>query len=188
MVSADSCAYVEGYSARVFKQNASCRAFYQYAQEHLPRYSKVLLAMRWGNQMPENSNSISYDADFFQKFDTMLQTLSSEKQIVYLMTDNQTLSYNALRAYMLSSRIPGYRQNLYSNDEATTKGNLRIRELAAKYPNVHIIDAAAYIPENFKINGLPVYSDKDHINPYGGIELAKLFSEENKLLDTHHSH
>lgn len=46
----------------------------------------------------------------------------------------------------------------------------------------------AYIPENFKINELPVYSDKDHINPYGGIELAKLFSEENKLLDTHHSH
>ena len=104
------------------------------------------------------------------------------------MTDNQTLSYNALRAYMLSSRIPGYNQNLHSDDEATTKGNIRIRELAAKYPNVHIIDAAAYIPENFKINELPVYSDKDHINPYGGIELAKRFSEENKLLDTHHSH
>mgnify|MGYP000872624955 FL=1 len=188
MVSADSCAYVEGYSARVFKKNASCRAVYQYAKEHLPRYSKVLLAMRWGNQMPENSNSLSYDNDFFKKFDTMLQTLSSEKQIVYLMTDNQTLSYNALRAYMLSSRIPGYSQNLHSNDEATTKGNNHIKELAAKYPNVYIIDAAALIPKDFKIDGLPVYSDKDHINPYRGIELAKRFSEENKLLDTHHSH
>lgn len=188
MVSADSCAYVEGYSARVFKKNASCRAVYQYAKEHLPRYSKVLLAMRWGSQMPENSNSVSYDADFFKKFDTMLQTLSSEKQIVYLMTDNQTLSYNALRAYMLSSRIPGYNQNLHSDDEATTKGNNHIKELAAKYPNVYIIDAAALIPKDFKIDGLPVYSDKDHINPYGGIELAKRFSEENKLLDTHHSH
>ena len=176
MVSADSCAYVEGYSARVFKQNASCRAFYQYAKEHLPRYSKVLLAMRWGNQMPENSNSISYDADFFQKFDTMLQTLSSEKQIVYLMTDNQTLSYKRpARLICCPPVYPGYNQNLHSDDEATTKGNIRIRELAAKYPNVHIIDAAAYIPENFKINELPVYSDKDHINPYGGIELAKLF-------------
>ena len=118
----------------------------------------------------------------------MLQTLSSEKQIVYLMTDNQTLSYNALRAYMLSSRIPGYSQNLHSDDEATTKGNNHIKELAAKYPNVYIIDAAALIPKDFKIDGLPVYSDKDHINPYGGIELAKRFSEENKLLDTHHSH
>ena len=104
------------------------------------------------------------------------------------MTDNQTLSYNALRAYMLSSRIPGYNQNLNSDDEATTKGNNHIKELAAKYPNVYIIDAAALIPKDFKIDGLPVYSDKDHINPYGGIELAKRFSEENKLLDTHHSH
>ena len=70
MVSADSCAYVEGYSARVFKKNASCRAVYQYAKEHLPRYSKVLLAMRWGSQMPENSNSLSYDNDLLLKNST----------------------------------------------------------------------------------------------------------------------
>ena len=57
----------------IFKQNASCRAVYQYAKEHLPQYSKVLLAMRWGSQMPENSHSLAYDADFFKKFDLMLQ-------------------------------------------------------------------------------------------------------------------
>lgn len=66
MVSADSCAYVEDYAAPVFKQNASCRAVYEYAKEHLPQYSKVLLAMRWGSQMPENSHSLAYDADFFK--------------------------------------------------------------------------------------------------------------------------
>jgi len=57
-----------------------------------------------------------------------------------------------------------------------------VKELAEKYANVHIIDATAYIPENFKINGLPVYSDRDHINPYGGRELAKRFSEKHTLL------
>ena len=182
MVSADSCAYVEDYAAPVFKKNASCRAVYQYAKEHLPQYSKVLLAMRWGSQMPENSHSLAYDTDFFKKFDLMLQKLSSEKQAVYLMIDNPNLSYNGLRAYILSYRIPGFSQNLAIDETVTSKGNERIKELAEKYANVYIIDATAYIPENFKINGLPVYSDRDHINPYGGRELAKRFSEKHTLL------
>ena len=182
MVSADSCAYVEDYAAPVFKQNASCRAVYEYAKEHLPQYSKVLLAMRWGSQMPENSHSLAYDADFFKKFDLMLQKLSSEKQAVYLMLDNPNLSYNGLRAYILSYRIPGFSQNLVIDEQNTFKGNERIKKLAEKYANVHIIDAVAYIPHNFKINGLPVYSDRDHINPYGGRELAKRFSEKHTLL------
>ena len=132
MVSADSCAYVEDYAAPVFKQNASCRAVYEYAKEHLPQYSKVLLAMRWGSQMPENSHSLAYDADFFKKFDLMLQKLSSEKQSVYLMIDNPNLSYNGLRAYILSYRIPGFSQNLAIDETVTSKGNERIKELAEK--------------------------------------------------------
>lgn len=188
MVSADACAYVEGYASRVFQNWAACRAVYRYAEEHLPLYSKVVLAMRWGSQMPENSRSLAYDAGFFQKFDRMLHKLSSEKQAVYLMADNLASSYNVQRAYILSSRIPGYRQTLRPDDESTLKANARIRELAAKYPNVYIIDAAAYIPANFQIGGLPVYSDKDHINPYGGTELAKRFSEKQRFLDTRHNH
>lgn len=188
MVSADACAYVEGYASRVFQNWAACRAVYRYAEEHLPRYPKVVLAMRWGSQMPENSRSLAYDAGFFQKFDRMLHKLSSEKQAVYLMADNLASSYNVQRAYILSSRIPGYRQTLRPDDESTLKANARIRELAAKYPNVYIIDAAAYIPADFQIGGLPVYSDKDHINPYGGTELAKRFSEKQRFLDTRHNH
>lgn len=188
MVSADACAYVEGYASRVFQNWAACRAVYRYAEEHLPRYSKVVLAMRWGSQMPENSRSLAYDAGFFTKFDRMLHKLSSEKQAVYLMADNLASSYNVQRAYILSSRIPGYRQALRPDDESTLKANARIRELAAKYPNVYIIDAAAYIPADFQIGGLPVYSDTDHINPYGGTELAKRFSEKQRFLDTRHNH
>lgn len=188
MVSADACAYVEGYASRVFQNWAACRAVYRYAEEHLPQYSKVVLSMRWGSQMPENSRSLAYDAGFFQKFDRMLHKLSSEKQAVYLMADNLASSYNVQRAYILSSRIPGYRQTLHPDDESTLKANARIRELAAKYPNVYIIDAAAYIPADFQIGGLPVYSDKDHINPYGGTELAKRFSEKQRFLDTRHNH
>ncbi|WP_050895777.1 acyltransferase family protein [Neisseria meningitidis] len=188
MVSADACAYVEGYASRVFQNWAACRAVYRYAEEHLPRYPKVVLAMRWGSQMPENSRSLAYDAGFFQKFDRMLHKLSSEKQAVYLMADNLASSYNVQRAYILSSRIPGYRQTLRPDDESTLKANARIRELAAKYPNVYIIDAAAYIPADFQIGGLPVYSDTDHINPYGGTELAKRFSEKQRFLNTRHNH
>ena len=112
----------------------------------------------------------------------MLQKLSSEKQAVYLMIDNPNLSYNGLRAYILSYRIPGFSQNLAIDETVTSKGNERIKELAEKYANVHIIDATAYIPENFKINGLPVYSDRDHINLTAAENWPKRFLEKHTLL------
>ena len=62
------------------------------------------------------------------------------------------------------------------------------KKLAEKYANVYIINAAAYIPENFKINGLPVYSDRDHINPYGGRELAKRFLKTHASSVSHSHH
>lgn len=182
MVSSDSCAYVEGYDAKIFHKNPTCRAVYQYAGQHLPDYPIVMLVMRWSNQLPNDRLSVGYDPDFFKKFDAMLGKLSVEKKAVYVFTDNPQIQYPALRAYQLEQRFSSFRQPLQASDELTGEGNKRIRELVEKYPNIHIVDAASLIPEDFKIDGKPVYSDLDHISPYGGQSLAKKFVENQILL------
>lgn len=184
MISADSCAYVQNYNAEVYHKSPTCRAVYRYAQQHLPEYKKVMLIMRWGNQIP-NPNarlSIAYDKDFFEKFDKMLAELSAEKDDIYIFLDNPTVQYSALRAYRLSQVLPNFGKAIQIKDDVTEKGNQRIRELIKAYPNVHLIDVAKYIPQSFTIDGLPIYADFDHINPYGSTKLAEKFMQNETLL------
>ncbi|PSJ79269.1 acyltransferase family protein [Neisseria iguanae] len=182
MVSSDTCAYADGYDAKIFHKNASCRAMYEYAEQHLPNYPIVILAMRWSNQMAENSTSVGYDPDFFKKFASTLAKLSKEKQQVVIFMDNQKIQYPALRAYQLEQRLNRFEKKLKTTEDFTAQANQRIRQLAEQFANVRIIDVAALIPDNLKIDGLPVYSDLDHINPYGGEALAKKFVENRMLL------
>ena len=183
MVSADSCAYVEGYEAKV-RKTASCEAIYRYAKENLPHYPIVILSMRWGNQLldPLRPQSVSYDKAFFSKLDAMLAQLSQQKKAIYLFTDNPNSQYSGLRAFQLAQKLPNFHKTPYKSNGTTAQANQKISKIAAKYPNVHIVDVAAFIPDNLQINGLPIYSDLDHINPYGANALAKLFSSKQKLL------
>lgn len=184
MISSDSCAYVEGYDADIYHKSAPCRTVYQYAKQHLPEYKKVMLIMRWGNQVP-NPNarlSVAYDKDFFEKFKKTLNKLSAEKEAVYVFLDNQGIQYPALRAYRLSQILPSFSKNIQPKSDMTEEGNQRIRELVKAYPNVYLVDVTKYIPQDFTFDGLPIYADFDHINPYGGRKLAEKFMQHETLL------
>ncbi|MFC3875482.1 acyltransferase family protein [Neisseria musculi] len=181
LVSADTCAFVEGYDAEIFK-GSNCKAVYQYAKAHLNDYPVVMLSMRWGNQLPAPKPSIGYDKDFFAKMDKMLAKLSKEKRAVYLFTDNPNIQYPGLRAYKISGLIPLRRIAFHENDSSTREGNRKISETAAKYRNIHIVDAAALLPADFEFDGKPAYSDLDHINPFGAEALAKRYTESRHLL------
>lgn len=182
MVSSDSCAYVNNYDANIFHKNASCRAVYEYAEKHLNDYPIVILAMRWSNQMKENATSVGYDPDFFDKFESTITELSKKKQQVIIFMDNQKIQYPGLRAHQLEQKLSGFKKKLKPVEDFTTQANEKIRHIAKQFPNVRIIDVAALIPADFKINGLPVYSDLDHISPYGAEALAKKFVENQMLL------
>lgn len=185
MVSSDSCAYVDGYDAKIFHKSAACRAVYQYAQQYLNDYPIVMLIMRWSNQVAENATSVGYDAHFFEKFEPMLAKLSREKEQVYVFMDNAKVQYPALRAYQLEQKLSFFEKKLHATPDFTPEANQRIRSIAERYPNVRIIDIAALIPSDFRINRLPVYSDWDHINPYGAEALAKQYSASQRLLKNH---
>lgn len=96
--------------------------------------------------------------------------------------DNQKIQYPGLRAHQLEQKLSGFKKKLKPVEDFTTQANEKIRHIAKQFPNVRIIDVAALIPADFKINGLPVYSDLDHISPYGAEALAKKFVENQMLL------
>ena len=184
LVSADTCAFVRKYDARVLHNNASCRNVHQYADEHLAEYPIVLLAMRWGNQIKADKLSVGYDEQFFDKLDATLAHFAAENKTVYLFTDNPAIQYSALRAYKLQHNLPMWApvRTLHKQDDNVDAGNAAMRAVAAKHGNVHIVDAQALLPDNFLFNGKPVYADLDHINPFAGAELAKRYGARFSLL------
>ena len=184
LVSADTCAFVRKYDARVLHNNASCRNVHQYADEHLAEYPIVMLAMRWGNQIKADKLSVGYDEQFFDKLDATLTHFAAENKTVYLFTDNPAIQYSALRAYKLQHNLPMWApvRTLHKQDDNVDAGNAAMRAVAAKHGNVHIVDAQAFLPDNFLFNGKPVYADLDHINPFAGAELAKRYGARFSLL------
>lgn len=177
LVSADSCAYVENYQARILKPGNRCDAVHQFALNHMNKYPIVILSMRWGSQITE-SKSIAYDPKFFEKFDVMLAKLSRDKESIYLLTDTPNLNRNGLRDYKLSNvfGIPLIPLSATPDSYKTTdEGNKKMKEIAAKYANVYVIDTISLLPDNFIHDGKPIYSDFDHINPYGGKLIAERF-------------
>ena len=184
LVSADTCAFVRKYDARVLHNNASCRNVHQYADEHLAEYPIVMLAMRWGNQIKADKLSVGYDEQFFDKLDATLAHFAAENKTVYLFTDNPAIQYSALRAYKLQHNLPVWApvRTLHKQDDNVDAGNAAMRAVAAKHGNVHIVDAQALLPDNFLFNGKPVYADLDHINPFADAELAKRYGARFSLL------
>ncbi len=182
LVSSDTCAYVTNYQAEVWNLNKNCQATHDFVSQHIHQYPVIMLAMRWGNQIKTDPPSISYDAEFFDKFDHMLAKLSQEKQAVYLFTDTPNIQYPALRSYKLEQILGKAPVNLQIQDQTFAAGNQKMIQLATKYPNVHIVDTLALLPADFRVSGKPVYFDRDHINPFGAENMAKRFAEQQTLL------
>lgn len=180
LVSADTCAFVTGYNAKVFHSNKSCQTVYEYAEKHMQDYPVVMLAMRWSNQVDSDKRSIGYDEQFFEKFDKMLASLSQQKKAVYVFTDNPNIQYAGLRAYKLERTLP-ITVALRLADSKTAEGNDRMQAIAARYTNVHVVDAKAFLPDNFRFDSKPAYADLDHMSPFGAEMLAKQYVAEQKL-------
>ena len=57
-----------------------------------------------------------------------------------------------------------------------------MKNIVKKYPQIIWVDLNPYIPKDFMINGLPIYRDDDHINPYGARKIAEHFAEKEILI------
>ncbi|QEY27056.1 acyltransferase family protein [Neisseria zalophi] len=181
LITADTCAYVDNYDSEVYRSSQSCRLQNQYGREHSQEYPIIMLAMRWGSQIPVAPLSQAYDYDFFNKLENTLQQWS-DKEAVYLFTDTPTIQYPGLESYIRRVRLGLEPIRLRVNDATYQAGNSKIKEIAARYDNVYIVDTMAVLPKDFIYDNKPIYSDLDHLNPYGGKVLAQLYTAKQPLL------
>ncbi|MCS4534168.1 acyltransferase family protein [Neisseria montereyensis] len=181
LITADTCAYVDNYDSEVYRNNKSCRLQNQYGHDHIKEYPIVMLAMRWGSQIPVVPLSKAYDPNFFNKLENTLKQLS-DKEAVYLFTDTPNIQYPGLQNYIRQTRFGMEPIRFQAKDVTYQAGNDKIKEIATRYDNVHVVDTVGVLPKNFIYDNKPMYSDLDHLNPYGGKVLAQLYTAKQSLL------
>ncbi|WP_416190978.1 acyltransferase family protein [Neisseria sp. CCUG12390] len=178
VISGNSCAVAFGFTlSETERSSAWCNPINRHIEENYRHYDTVIFAQRWSLQIPK--------ADFLPKFEKTIQTLLAEGKKVYVFRDNPLAPYNILRKYHLAQKgidIDYVHPKRYEAAEQSEQANIQIQKLLQNYPEATWVDTTPYLPKDFKHNGLPVYSDYDHLNAYGSQLLGERFSSQETLL------
>lgn len=150
-----------------------------------PQFTTILLSQRWDSYL---KNKVNYLEDL----DKTLFLLNQKNKKVYLLEDNPVTPYVdryiGHRELYLAKIGLHITRNISPEEQKhmdkVALANAQIKKLAEKYPNVHWVDMHfhQFIPKDFLINGLPIYTDDDHFNVYGSEQLAKQFIEAGYVL------
>lgn len=173
VVSADRCRFP------LFVENnvhigSICKNVQQYILQHFSQYDSIMISMYWYDAMARNKQ-------FLEIFAQDLEQLSKTGKQIYVFKDNPRVNVIPLRQKRQSEIGLRLKQEIHIYEEEQV-ANQKIQQLVEQYPNVHWVDIPKYIPDNFMLDGYPIYKDGDHINPYGALELAKAFSQHERLL------
>ena len=183
VISVDGCAFVyqdNKINNTILSATKNCLDFRKHISSIIDNYKKIVIIQRWAGTLQ--------DADVYQnELNNTLQYLISKNKKIYLFQDNPDTGFLIKRKYHLQQR--GISINPFMSDgmkariEAVQIANQQIKKTVMQYPQITWIDITHHIPKDFMINGLPIYRDFDHINPYGAEQLAKrLILANEKLL------
>lgn len=64
----------------------------------------------------------------------------------------------------------------------TTKTNEELRQVIDGIPNVKWVDPTKYLPSSYFIDGIPIYSDQDHLTNLGSYYMGVEFHKHEQLL------
>ncbi|OAM32419.1 acetyltransferase [Eikenella sp. NML03-A-027] len=182
VISVGSCGFLHNTStvykdlADQPKRSETCLAMYRQVEQDLDKYPIVILSNRWQQRLGENN--------FPQDFEKTLQFLLDQNKIVYVLKDNPNAGVNILRRRYLQSiglfqQLTERQQFIRQDSEAA---NQTIYEIVRKYPQVHWIDFTDLVPSDFTVDGLPIYVDSEHFNPYGSEQMGKRFIASGRRL------
>lgn len=185
VISVSQCGWLmqerEWYFSGNKRQIKKCLNMHDYAIKNISKYNYVITSAFW-YEMLKNEN-IRFDLPLYTQeteqivIDKLKKHFSELGKLnipVYVLADNYSLkkySYKKARFQVLN----GYQiEYLYLDEQKRI--NQLVKDLVAPYPNIHWIDEHLnLIPKNFEFNGLPIYYDEDHFNPYGAEKLAEQF-------------
>ena len=174
VLTASSCSPVFGFDENVLPSFAHepCDALKTYFRENYKRYDAVVLASQWAFHLGiEDSGS---DPNYMEKLERTLREISQVAP-VYVVSDVPTLAVSPFRTLKFSE--VGQISNRAS-PKAYLDANEKIKELAARIPNVHYVDLSdawtQFTPPGV-YKGKPAYFDDHHLNIYGSSALGRLF-------------
>ena len=162
-----------------FNLEKECLELRRQVEQNLDKYQIVILSNRWYQRMEEEN--------FAQNFEKTLQYLLGKGKTVYVLKDNPYAVINVPRRMYLESvglpmTLSERQQKIRQDAEAA---NQVIHDIVRRYPQVNWVDFTDLVPENFAVNGLPVYFDADHFNVYGTEQITQRFiSSGRRLLAT----
>ncbi|OAM35334.1 acetyltransferase [Eikenella sp. NML96-A-049] len=181
VVSAGSCAFL--YNTTTVHKNLErpewrerCLAMRHRVEQDLDKYQVVILSNRWQQRLEQ--------PDFPKNFEKTLQFLLNRQKTVYVLKDNPNAGAGILRKRYLQSiglfqQLTERQQFIRQDSEAA---NQTIYEIVRKYPQVHWIDFTDLVPSDFTVDGLPIYVDSEHFNPYGSEQMGKRFIASGRRL------
>lgn len=149
-------------------------------------YPIVMISMfydlkRNHGDLPRITPKAFFVEDFDQKFRALVSYFAQTKK-VYVFADIKVADRSPLRAAFLQKY--GLDKFLKPIGELGNKSesNEYIRKLIQDIPNVKWVDPTIYLPQDYFVNGIPLYSDQDHLTTFGSFYMAEQFHKQEKLL------
>lgn len=154
----------------------------------LEKASVIFLSMfydlkRNHGDLPRVAPQDFFVEDFEQKMTALVNYFAKSKP-VYVFADVKVASRSPLRGAILGNY--GLDLFLQPITELGNKAesNQYIYRLVKDLPNVKWVDPTKYLPNTYFIDGLPLYSDQDHLSKFGSRYMAEAFHQSETLLDS----
>lgn len=136
---------------------------------------------RNNGDLPRVTPQDFFEERFDQKFRALISYFAKTKP-VYVFADVKVASRSPLRESILKQY--GLEGFLHPITELGNKveSNQYIYSLIKEIPNVKWVDPTKYLPKTYFINGLPLFTDQDHLSKFGSFYMAEQFYKKEHLL------
>lgn len=159
-----------------------CRANVEQAQNYPIIFISMFYDLKRNHgDLPRITPREFFVPQFDERFRNMVAYFA-QKQKVYVFADIKVADRSPLRATFLQKY--GLDKFLAPLGELGNKAesNRHIQRLIEGIPNVQWVDPTQYLPEGYFLDGMPLYSDQDHLTNFGSHQMGVRFHQNQRLL------
>ncbi|HDR0697090.1 TPA: acyltransferase [Pasteurella multocida] len=179
VISADSCFFLFNYIPSKKAYNPKqCEEYNQYIYDIYKKYDVIVFGNYWGD------SGLNMVENFIDNFNDTLVRLLVEGKSIYIMNSSYNSGVDLARTYFLREKGI-YLQYRYSDQIKINEYRLglkKVESLVAKYNNIKYLDLSLALPNPLVIDDMPVFSDVNHWNVWGGVKMAEMFMQKGDVL------
>lgn len=180
-----SCPFFFGYDYYdTWQIEGFCALRNAWLRQEYRHYPTIVLASYWG------APQYAADQKFIPALKHTLSELLKHGKSVYVVNSCYQVGASPSRAYYANGRglslpLQEYGWHPRGRLYAQTRGYAeRIKNIVqSEFPSVRWVDLEPYLPQDFVHDDLPILGDNRHLNAYGAEVLAKIFSQNGRLIE-----